>query len=103
MKQHSGHLTGVSGQRATVESGVERKPREFASMSEVRRVATQSPVTLAAEYELMKCQRDRARELLEALLDVWDDGQNPPEHRAYIEGSFRATMEETRKFIEETK
>lgn len=38
----------------------------------------------------------RVRTLAEGLLDIWDDGSNPPEHRVYVPEALREGFEELR-------
>lgn len=41
-----------------------------------------------------------AHNLLAALVDIYDDGQNnPPEHRSYVDGAWDDALNEARKFL----
>jgi hypothetical protein len=40
-----------------------------------------------------------ARHHLAALLDIWDDGKKPHEHRAYVDGAFAHELEEARQYL----
>lgn len=43
------------------------------------------------------------RGALEALIDVWDDGREPPEVRAYVQGTFAHVIEDARKAVANSK
>jgi hypothetical protein len=45
-------------------------------------------------------ERDKgARDMLEKLIDVWDDGQLPYEHRCYVDGAWAELIAETRSLL----
>jgi hypothetical protein len=45
-------------------------------------------------------ERDKgARDMLEKLIDVWDDGQSPHEHRCYVDGAWTELIAEARSLL----
>ncbi|MDO9131998.1 hypothetical protein [Hydrogenophaga sp.] len=45
-------------------------------------------------------ERDKgAAEMLEKLIDVWDDGQLPHEHRCYVDGAWAELIAEARSML----